>query len=138
MKIKLLSSYRNANGTIVFVYKVSGSKSQMTQYIESQGEYLKYEDGDDTKAPLYFDTKYAGESGSLIVTQSGRAIVDRTEESKIMSLMEQHKGTALGDALAAQIAAKMMKELGAKAPAAEKATKDVPTENTVENDLDAL
>lgn len=137
MKIKLLSSYRNGKGNIVFVYKVTGSKSQMAQYIESQGEYLKYQDDDESLSPLYFDTKYAGETGSLIITQKGRAVIDNTEESKIISLMEQHKGTALGDALALQVAAKMMKELGVKPAPAEKAPTPI-AEPTAENDLDAL
>lgn len=138
MKIKLLSSYRNGKGNIVFVYRVSGTKTQMAQYIESQGEYLKYEDDDDTKSPLYFDTKYAGENGSLIITQKGRAVIDNTEESKIISLMEQHKGTALGDALAMQVASKMMKDLTSKSSVAPVQATPTPTAEKAENDLDAL
>jgi hypothetical protein len=138
MKIRLISSYRNSNGNVVFVYRVSGSKSQMTQFIEAQGEYLKYEDNDESKAPLFFTTKYAGDNGALVVTQSGKVVVDTTEENKLTSLMEQHKGTALGDALALQIAARMMKDLSkpAAAPTAEKAS-SVVAENATEN-LDAL
>ena len=138
MKIRLISSYRNSNGKVVFVYRVSGSKSQMTQFIEAQGEYLKYEDNDESKAPLFFTTKYAGDNGALVVTQSGKVVVDTTEENKLTSLMEQHKGTALGDALALQIAARMMKDLSkpAAAPTAEKAS-SVVAETATEN-LDAL
>ena len=138
MKIRLISSYRNSNGNVVFVYRVSGSKSQMTQFIEAQGEYLKYEDNDESKAPLFFTTKYAGDNGALVVTQSGKVVVDTTEENKLTSLMEQHKGTALGDALALQIAARMMKDLSkpAAAPTAEKAS-SVVAETATEN-LDAL
>lgn len=138
MKIKLLSSYRNSNGNIVFVYKVTGTKSQMTQYIESQGEYLKYEDNDESKAPLFFDTKYAGETGSLVITQNGRAVVDRTEENKLTSLMEQHKGTALGDALAQQLAVKMMKELSSKPSSAPEKASTPTAEKSAEESLDAL
>lgn len=139
MKIRLLSSYRNSNGNVVFVYKVTGTKSQLTQYIEAQSEYLKYEDNDESKAPLFFTTKYAGDTGALVITQSGKIVVDTTEENKLASLMEQHKGTALGDALAQQLAAKMMKDLSkaSPAPAAEKSV-SAPTAENVENDLDAL
>ena len=116
MKIKLLRSYRNSNGNIVFVYRVSGSKSQLLTYTEAQAEYLKYEDDDESKAPLFFTTKYAGDNGALVVTSTGKIVVDSTEENKLLSLMEQHKGTALGDALAAQVAAKMMSSLSKPAP----------------------
>ena len=74
MKIRLLSSYRNSNGNVVFVYKVTGTKSQLTQYVEAQSEYLKYEDNDESKAPLFFTTKYAGDTGALVITQSGKLI----------------------------------------------------------------
>ena len=137
MKIKLLRSYRNSNGNIVFVYRVSGSKSQLLTYTEAQSEYLKYEDDDENKAPLFFTTKYAGDNGALVVTSTGKIVVDSTEENKLLSLMEQHKGTALGDALAAQVAAKMMSSLSkpAPSPVAEKpeAKKEEPA-----SDLDAL
>lgn len=137
MKIKLKSSYRNSNGTIVFVYKVSGTKSQIAQFVEAQGEYIKYEDNDETKSPLFFNTSYAGESGSLIITQAGKVVIDNTEANKMASLIEQHKGTALGDALALQLATKMMKEMSSKSSApAEKVATPTP-ENSVE-DLDAL
>lgn len=137
MKIKLKSSYRNANGTIVFVYKVSGTKSQIAQFVEAQGEYIKYEDNDESKAPLFFNTAYAGESGSLIITQAGKVVIDNTEANKMASLIEQHKGTALGDALALQLATKMMRDMSSKSSApAEKAPTPTP-ENSVE-DLDAL
>ena len=139
MKIKLLSSYRNGNGNVVFVYRVTGSKSQMNTYIDAQSEYLKYEDGDESKSPLFFTTKYAGDTGALVITQSGKIVVDTTEENKLASLMEQHKGTALGDALAQQLAAKMMKDLSKASPApAEKSTPAPSVENVAENDLDAL
>lgn len=117
MKIKLLSSYRNSNGHVVFVYRVSGSKSQIEVFSEAQGEYLKYEDNDESKAPLFFTTKYAGDTGALVATSTGKIVVDNTEENKLISLMEQHKGTALGDALALQIASKMMQSASKTAPA---------------------
>lgn len=138
MKIKLKSSYRNANGTIVFVYRVSGTKSQMAAFADAQGEYLKYEDDDETKSPLFFNTAYAGETGSLIITQAGKVVIDNTEANKMASLIEQHKGTALGDALALQLATKMMRDMSSKSSApAEKAPTPI-AEPTAENDLDAL
>ena len=139
MKIKLKSSYRNANGTIVFVYKVSGTKSQIAEFVEAQGEYIKYEDNDETKSPLFFNTAYAGETGNLIITQAGKVIIDNTENNKILSLMEQFKGTAYGDALAQQYAMKQMKELSSKssASASEKSV-PTPTAETPADELDAL
>ena len=138
MKIKLLRSYRNANGNIVFVYRVLGSKSQITTYTEAQSEYLKYEDDDENKAPLFFTTKYAGDNGALVITSTGKIVVDSTEENKLLSLMEQHKGTALGDALAQQLAAKLMQTASKPAPAP---VPDKPEAKKAEEpaaDLDAL
>ena len=136
MKIKLISSYRNGNGNVVFVYRVTGSKSQMNTYIEAQSEYLKYEDGDETKSPLLFTTNFAGNEGALVVTSTGKIVVDTTEQNKMASIMKQHAGTPLGDALATQLAAKMLGELSkaSPAPAVEKSV----SATAVENDLDAL
>lgn len=140
MKIKLLSSYRNGNGNVVFVYKVTGSKSQVNTYIDAQAEYLKYEDGDETKSPLFFTTNFAGNEGALVVTQNGKIVVDTTEQNKMASIMKQHAGTPLGDALAQQLAAKMLGELSKATPASatEKSVSAPAAENVVENNLDAL
>jgi len=137
MKIKLLRSYRNSNGNIVFVYRVSGSKSQLLTYTEAQSEYLKYEDDDESKAPLFFTTKYAGDNGALVITSTGKIVVDSTEENKLLSLMEQHKGTALGDALAQQLAAKLM-QTATKPAAAPVADKPEAKKEEPASDLDAL
>jgi len=140
MKIKLLSSYRNGNGNVVFVYRVTGSKSQMNTYVEAQSEYLKYEDGDESKSPLFFTTNFAGNEGALVVTSTGKIVVDTTEQNKMASIMKQHAGTPLGDALATQLAAKMLGELSKATPvsASEKATPTSTVENAAENNLDAL
>ena len=141
MKIKFLSSYKNANGTLVFVYKVMGSKAQLTAYAESQGDYLKFEDNDETKAPLFFETRYGGNTGTLTISEkTGKAYIDRSEENKIISLMEQYKGTAYGDALANQYAAKQMAELSKSTTTsvAEKSTPAPSAEKVEGSELDAL
>ena len=138
MKIKLLRSYRNANGNIVFVYRVLGSKSQITTYTEAQSEYLKYEDDDENKAPLFFTTKYAGDNGALVITSTGKIVVDSTEENKLLSLMEQHKGTALGDALAQQLAAKLMQTASKPAPSPVPDKVEAKKAEEPAADLDAL
>lgn len=139
MKIKLISSYRNGNGNVVFVYRVTGSKSQMNTYVEAQAEYLKYEDGDETKSPLFFTTNFAGNEGTLVITSTGKIVVDTTEANKMASLMKQHAGTPLGDALATQLATKMLGELSKATPASAPAqTTPTPTAENAEKDLDAL
>jgi hypothetical protein len=139
MKIKLLSSYRNGNGNVVFVYKVTGSKNQIATYVEAQSEYLKYEDGDETKSPLFFTTNFAGNDGELVITQAGKIVVDTTEQNKLASIMKQHAGTPLGDALAKAAADKMMKELSKATPASASAqATPTPTAENAEKDLDAL
>jgi len=108
MKIKLIRSYKKVakNGKVVtvFVYAVLGSAEQITKYKAAQGDNAR-SDADGT--PLWFTTRFAGNSGSLVATQDGRFIADMSEYDAAASLSEQYGGN-LGQELAKAAAGKLM------------------------------
>lgn len=102
MKIKYLRQYRKkGTGQLVFVYTVIGNEKQLAAYKEAQGE--NYIEDEETKAPLFFTTRFAGKNGSLIVSNEGRVSADMSQFDQANSLIEQFPG-ALGNAIAAETA----------------------------------
>jgi hypothetical protein len=99
LKLRFKRSYRSQSGKTVFTYQVTGKAADIESYKEYCGDNLREDDS--TGAPLYFTTQFAGESATLAPNQDGtKFYVDRSEDDKINSLIEQHAGTALGIALA--------------------------------------
>lgn len=100
MKIKLIRSYKkldkNGNVTTVFVYAVSGTDAQMKAYKEAQGENFR---ANDEGQPLFFSTRCAGNSGSLIITAKGKVVPDMSAFDQASSLASQYGGN-LGQELA--------------------------------------
>ena len=106
MKGKFLRSYRSKNGNTTFVYAVSGSADQIDEFKIVQGDYFR--ESDDGK-PLWFTTRYAGETVSLVLTQGDnqRYIPDMSAYEKAASLADQFKGT-LGQEIAKQSVTKLL------------------------------
>jgi len=105
MKIKNKSDYPR-NGKQIFVSRVSGTKEELAKYKEVQGEnYREDEDG----TPLHYSTGVRHADGSALkLTRAGdKFFVDQSEKAKNISLVAQYPGP-IGDALAAQIAAKLL------------------------------
>ena len=96
MKVTLVRSYRNEKGTIVFVYRVSGSKEQLAQFKEIQGEYFRE---DENGSPLWFTVRCIGNSGKLIITTNGNVVPDMSAYDQAASLAAQYGGN-FGEALA--------------------------------------
>lgn len=63
LKIQKISKYRTKNGTDRFVYAVSGSKAEIKQYEEIQGEYFTADKV--TGEPLFFTSKFVGNNATL-------------------------------------------------------------------------
>jgi hypothetical protein len=128
LKLKFKRSYKSQSGKTVFVYQVTGKPADLESYKEFCGDNLR--EDDTTGAPLYFTTKFAGESSMLAPNQDGTAFyVDRSEDDKINSLIEQHAGTALGTALAnakAQELLNAMRKGSAPAPVAKQVEEKAP------------
>lgn len=105
MKIKLLGSYRSKKGNLTFRYAVSGTKEQLEAFAKAQGEFHRVDEA--TGTPLWFTTNFAGNTGSLIITQNGKVVADMTEFEKANSLAKQFGGN-LGQELARHAAATLM------------------------------
>jgi len=89
MKAKLLRSYRKKEtGTRVFTYVVNGSKEELEQYADAQGDNLVMDS--DTGKPLYFTTRYIADDINLLITSDNKVVTDDTEFAKLQSLVEQY------------------------------------------------
>lgn len=123
MKIKFMRNYRKAStGNMVYVYGVTGTPEQLEAFKKAQGENLVIDE--ETGMPLFFSTRFVGESTALIITQNGKVIADTSEFDKAASLCEQYQGTALGTELARVMAEKLLggkNSSAAKEPAPAKA-----------------
>jgi hypothetical protein len=105
----------------VFVYTVSGSTEQLEAFKTAQGtNYREAEDG----TPLFFTVRCVGDSGTLIITSTGKVVPDMSQFDQAASLSKQYGGN-FGQEIA-RVAAERL--LGAsKAPAtAQVATATVP------------
>lgn len=97
LKVKSIRTYRSKNGNPTFVYRVDGNKDDLAAFKKAQGSYYRE---DDDKNPLWFTTRYIGETGNLIVTSNGNIVPDMSEFDKQASLVAQYGGN-FGDVLAA-------------------------------------
>lgn len=140
LKLKFKRSYRSQNtGKTVFVYTVTGKAADIELYKESCGDYLRHEDDDESKPPLFFVTQFAGEQGTLLPNAEGtRFYVDKSEDDKINSLIEQHAGTALGNALAQAKAAELMQAMRKQTPATSAVKAAAAVEEKAPENLDGL
>ena len=108
LTINFQRSYRKAGKTpgapsrLTFVYLVSGTAEQLSQYRDVQGAFLRE---DEKGQALFFTTRYAGETATIVLNHAGDDYyVDNTAMDKQASLVEQYGGN-LGQAIAMQIAA---------------------------------
>jgi hypothetical protein len=108
MQGKFLRSYRKLSKTgqpvTVFVYTVAGTDAELAQFKASQG--VNYRDSDNGE-PLWFTTKVAGKSPSLLFTKKGSVVADMSAFDQAHSLASQYGGS-LGAELARQASALLM------------------------------
>jgi hypothetical protein len=107
LTIEFQRSYRKAGKTpgapsrLIFVYRVTGTALQLTQFRDIQSANLRE---DDKGNPIFFTSRYAGETAMLTLNHTGDDYyVDNTAMDKQASLVAQYGGN-LGQAIAMQIA----------------------------------
>ena len=112
-KIKMAYPTTNKNGVKMdmFVYYVYGTEQELEQFQEVQGDY--YRTDDKTGTPLWHSSKFHGDNANLIIAQAtderpARVIADTSQIAKANSLMKQYAGTAIGNAIAQQIASALL------------------------------
>lgn len=104
MKIKLTRSYRSKNGNTVFVYSVSGSTEQLEAFKKAQGSNYRE---DDKGVPLFFTVRCVGQTGSLIITSTGKVVPDMSAFDEANSLAKQYGGN-FGQEIARVAAEKLL------------------------------
>jgi hypothetical protein len=121
LKGECLGMYVSRNGNETFRYKVTGSPEALTAYEEAQGEYYTVDDA--TGNVLWFTTRYAGETATIVVTDAGKIYADMSEFAKQASLAKQFGGN-LGQELARSAAEKLLgKPVANSTPAQQPAEK---------------
>jgi hypothetical protein len=96
-------TYKKSSGKVMFVYHISGDKQALDQFETIQGEHYRTDNG----IPVWFTSRYVGESCPLLITSKDKIVADTSEFDKANSLVQQaggHFGEALANALAARYA----------------------------------
>jgi len=96
LKVKSIRTYRSKNGNPTFVYGVSGDKEALEGFKKAQGSYYRE---DEEGTPLWFTTRFIGDTGNLIITTNGNVVPDMSEFDKQASLVAQYGGN-FGEVLA--------------------------------------
>ena len=114
-KFKMAYPTTNKNGVRMdmFVYYVHGTEQELEQFQEVQGDYYRTDDA--TGNALWHSSKFHGDNATLIIAQAtderpARVIADTSQIAKANSLMKQYAGTAIGAAIAQQIAASLLSQ----------------------------
>lgn len=89
LKVKSIRTYRSKNGNPTFVYGVQGNKEGLEAFKKAQGSYYRE---DEEGTPLWFTTRFIGDTGNLIVTTNGNVVPDMSEFDKQASLVAQYGG----------------------------------------------
>ena len=126
MKVSLIRSYRNQKGTVVFVYGVTGKPGELEDFKEAQGDEY-YREDEETGKPLWFTSRYIGDTGNLIITSAGKIVPDMSELDKAASLTAQYGGN-FGEELARAAAQKFVgskSSMSSKTPVSKPAVEPV-------------
>ena len=106
MKATFVRNYRKPEtGNLVFVYKVTGTKDELSKYKTAQGEYYTVDKKDGV---LYFSPQFVGPEVELLITSKGKVVADMSKFDMAQSLAEQYKGTELGSEIAKQAVAMLL------------------------------
>jgi hypothetical protein len=102
-----IRQYRKQGSTkTTFVYKVeSSSAEELASFETAQGSYHRVDPK--TGTPVWFTTRFVGETAELIITDNNKVIADMSEFEKARSLSEQYGGN-FGDMLANKLANKLV------------------------------
>ena len=108
MKATFSNSYpkRSKNGNVVdvFVYHVSGSDAELSDYKAVKGS--EYREDSVSGKPLFFSLNYIGETCELMITTNNNVVADTSNLRKAANLASQY------DFLKDQLADKLLNSLG--------------------------
>jgi hypothetical protein len=133
LKAIRVSSYVK-NGNPVFVYKLVGNKAAIDAYVESKGEYCRFEEGGESPAsekdaPLFFTTRFAGETCTLVPRQSdGEWFVDNSQQTAMLSAVDSLRDGAVKNAMAGRVADALFAQMFGKQASTNTAPSQIPTE----------
>jgi hypothetical protein len=89
MNVSFQRTYRSKNGNATFVYTVKGSQEDLAAYKEAQGNFFRE---NEHGVPLWFTTRFIGNTGTLVITSNGNIVPDMSQFDKAASLAEQYGG----------------------------------------------
>lgn len=129
MNITFSRNYvKKETGNDVFVYIVTGTPEQLESFKAAQGS--NYRVDKTTGDVLWFNSRYVGEVGKLLVTSNNKVVADTSAFAKAKSLSAQYGGN-FGQELARAAAANLVAGLG-------KTTASTPASSTQGADLGSL
>ena len=69
----------NGVDTVITVwrYSVNGSETELTKFEETQGDNHRIDES--TGEPLWFTTRYAGNSTAFTITENGKFVADNSK-----------------------------------------------------------
>lgn len=129
MNITFSRNYvKKETGNDVFVYIVTGTPEEMESFKAAQGS--NYRVDQKTGDILWFNSRYVGETGKLLITSNNKVVADTSAFAKAKSLSAQYGGN-FGQELARAAAANLVAGLS-------KPSASVPASSTQGADLGAL
>ncbi len=105
----LIGSYPK-NGKTIFKYAVKGTAEEIENFKALQGQFLRFQDDDATKAPLWFTPTCTGKFVELKVSAKGTVFPDNGQLNALKSLANHMQGP-IGDAIGAELAKKLIAEM---------------------------
>jgi hypothetical protein len=109
MNITFSRNYvKKETGNDVFVYIVNGTPEEMESFKTAQGS--NYRVDAKTGDILWFNSRYVGEAGKLIITSNNKVVADTSAFAKAKSLSAQYGGN-FGQELARAAAANLISGL---------------------------
>jgi hypothetical protein len=126
------------NGNPVFVYKVVGTQDAINAYVESKGDFIRYEEGGDSPAspkdaPLFFTGRFQGENITLQPRQSdGEWFVDSSAQTAMLSAVDNLRDGAVKNAMANRVADALFAQMFGKQAPSVGGGSPIPTPETAQ------
>lgn len=129
MNITFSRNYvKKETGNDVFVYIVTGTPEEMESFKAAQGS--NYRVDQKTGDILWFNSRYVGETGKLLITSNNKVVADTSAFAKAKSLSAQYGGN-FGQELARAAAMSLVTGLS-------KPSTSAPVSSTPAADLGSL
>ena len=119
-----VTTNKHGQKTDMFVYRVTGTPAELSQFEAVQGEYYRT---DPDGSPVWITPKGYGMQISLVIAEAtedrpARVFADTSAIAMASSLMKLYAGTPIASAIAQQIAGQALAQPAPMAPAPEPPT----------------